>query len=528
MKKRAIIYTRVSTDEQNNGYSPADQKDKLYRYCENNDLDVVGFYHDDESAKTFNRPEWIKIMKFIKMNKGFVDYIYFLKWDRFSRNVAEAFIEIKELRKLGVEPRAIEQPLDFKIPESKIMLSIYLAAPEVDNDRRALNVFHGIRRGKKEGRWLGTCIKGYKNARDENNKPIIIPEGGQKEQLVKKAFTEFATGLYNIEQLRGKLNKEGFKANRNSFWAMLRNKGYIGKVLVPAFENEKEEWVQGKHQPLIDEQTFYTVQDILAGRKKNIPNKFRTQRDELPLRGFLLCPQCGKRLTGSASTGRKGDKFFYYHCSKGCKERQVAEIANHEFENILSKFKSNELAIKLQGAVLKDRLQKKNNDGKAELEKVGKEIAKQKVRIQNAKELMLDGEFSATEYKNMKLEIEEKIDSLSREEANLRVGSENQSAKVQQCLEILVNLHQYYVSGDTSKKQRIIGSIFPEKLTFENQKYRTTKVNWVVSMLCSNIKDFKDNKKGKGLFSNNLSLRVVPPVLKPFSFLFSYPRSIPQ
>ena len=28
MKRRAIIYTRVSTDEQNNGYSPSDQKDK--------------------------------------------------------------------------------------------------------------------------------------------------------------------------------------------------------------------------------------------------------------------------------------------------------------------------------------------------------------------------------------------------------------------------------------------------------------------------------------------------------------------
>lgn len=46
------------------------------------------------------------------------------------------------------------------------------------------------------------------------------------------------------------------------------------------------------------------------------------------------------------------------------------------------------------------------------------------------------------------------------------------------------------------------------KAEFENQKYRTTKVIWVVDMLCSNNKDFKDNKKGKGLFSNNLSLRV--------------------
>ena len=68
------------------------------------------------------------------------------------------------------------------------------------------------------------------------------------------------------------------------------------------------------------------------------------------------------------------------------------------------------------------------------MDKVAKEIAKQKVRIQNAKDLVLDGEFSASEYKNMKIEIVQKIDSLTREEANLRTGSEYQSAKIQQCL----------------------------------------------------------------------------------------------
>src|ERR1700752_2754685 len=113
IKPRAILYTRVSTDEQNNGYSPADQKDKLYKHCQNKNIEVVAFYHDDESGKTFDRPEWIKIMKFIKKQRGQVDTIYFIKWDRFSRNVAEAYITIKELRKFGVEAQAIEQPLDF-------------------------------------------------------------------------------------------------------------------------------------------------------------------------------------------------------------------------------------------------------------------------------------------------------------------------------------------------------------------------------------------------------------------------------
>ena len=268
MKKRAIIYTRVSTDEQNNGYSPADQKDKLYRYCENNNIDVVGFYHDDESGKSFERPEWKKIMAFIKTYKNTVDYIYFLKWDRFSRNAPEAYAELGKLKKLNVEARAMEQPLDLEIPEQKVMLAIYLTAPEVDNDRRALNIFHGIRRGNKEGRWLGNCPRGYINTRNEYNRPVITPEGGLKEKLVKSAFKEFANGKYSIEELRLKLQKKGLKCNRNSFWMLLRNKAYIGKVLVPLYKNEPAEWIQGKHKPLIDELTFYKVQDILEGRKR--------------------------------------------------------------------------------------------------------------------------------------------------------------------------------------------------------------------------------------------------------------------
>ena len=64
---------------------------------------------------------------------------------------------------------------------------------------------------------------------------------------------------------------------------MLRNKGYIGKVLVPAYKEEAAIWVDGVHASLIDEQTFYTVQDLLEGRKKNMPDKIQTVRDEFPL-----------------------------------------------------------------------------------------------------------------------------------------------------------------------------------------------------------------------------------------------------
>ena len=126
MKTRAILYIRVSTDEQTNGYSPADQEERLIKHCQKNDIEIVSISHEDESAKDFlHRPEWQNILLFLKKNKNSVDIILFAKWDRFSRNVAEAYITIRELKKYNVEPQAMEQPLDFSIPESKIMLAVY-------------------------------------------------------------------------------------------------------------------------------------------------------------------------------------------------------------------------------------------------------------------------------------------------------------------------------------------------------------------------------------------------------------------
>jgi site-specific DNA recombinase len=106
---------------------------------------------EDHSAKTFNRPEWNKMLRDLRTQKNEIGLILFAKWDRFSRNARGAYQMISQLRKFGVEPYAIEQPLDFSIPENKMMLAFYLAAPEVENDRRALNTFLAMRRAKKEG-----------------------------------------------------------------------------------------------------------------------------------------------------------------------------------------------------------------------------------------------------------------------------------------------------------------------------------------------------------------------------------------
>lgn len=174
--RKADLYIRVSTDEQaDKGYSQRDQEDRLRKYCELKSISIRNIYVEDHSAKSFNRPEWQKYLSNLRKlkNSKVGTLLLFTKWDRFSRNAGDAYQMINQLRKLGVTPEAIEQPLDLTIPENKIMLAFYLAAPEVENDRRALNVIHGMRRARKEGRYMATAPLGYVNKMSEDKKKYI-------------------------------------------------------------------------------------------------------------------------------------------------------------------------------------------------------------------------------------------------------------------------------------------------------------------------------------------------------------------
>lgn len=67
------------------------------------------------------------------------------------------------LRKLNTTVMSIDQPIDFDVPESSVMLAVYLSIPESENLRRALNRANGIRRAKQLGRYPNKAPLGYVN-----------------------------------------------------------------------------------------------------------------------------------------------------------------------------------------------------------------------------------------------------------------------------------------------------------------------------------------------------------------------------
>ena len=66
--RKAILYVRVSTDEQAEGFSLSYQEERLRKYCALNNIEVTGFYKEDHSAKTFDPPEFKKLLAFLKSN----------------------------------------------------------------------------------------------------------------------------------------------------------------------------------------------------------------------------------------------------------------------------------------------------------------------------------------------------------------------------------------------------------------------------------------------------------------------------
>ena len=398
MKKNVVLYVRVSTDEQGekNLSLPA-QLEKLQKYCSLKGWNVLVTFEERYSAwKTFDRPEYSKLRKFISENKKKVDYLLFTQWSRFSRDSGNAQTELKNLKRLGVEANAIEQWVDMSIPENLYMLSFYLAAPQVENDRLSLRVKDAIRRGLKDGKWMGRAPFGYVN---DKVAKLIHPDPNTKD-IVAFAFEAYSTGVYTMEEVRNMAAEKGLPLKKQQFINMLSNFFYIGKIYLKPYGDEPEQYVRGLHQSIVDEEIFYQVQDILNGKRK--PYQGKTKGEELPLKGKLVCPQCGRVMTGSASRGRS-NLYHYYHCQRvyGCKGSFRATVANTAFESFLSTYQVNEQVLSLYHFILEDVF--KSNDVERDKEKrlVEAELDNIIKKIESLDEKMLTNELNIERYNRL-------------------------------------------------------------------------------------------------------------------------------
>jgi DNA invertase Pin-like site-specific DNA recombinase len=406
----AILYVRVSTEEQAiRGGSLKTQEDTLRQYCHLRNIMIKKIYVEDHSAKTFNRPEWKKLMAEIQNSKPPSELLLFTRWDRFSRNTGDAYSTIKVLRNIRVDPQAIEQPLDLSVPENKMMLAFYLAIPEVENDRRGLNTKMGMQRAKETGRVLGRAPIGYANYCYPNGfKGFVLkyPEAS----IIEHAFARLANSKCKITDAYSEVLKEGLKCSRSNFWKLLQNPVYAGNVKITDNSNTKSYVIPGQHKGIVSVEIFDKIQLLYFGKKK-CRLEFHLVNNRFPMKGFLSCPHCGKRLTASASSGRRR-KYFYYHCLWSCgyriRSEKIYEMLLQKLTGLIPKKEYADLYTQ----IISESYSKENRRLAAKKMKALTSIELFTDRITKAKNLLLDSHIDFEGYSEIKSDLEAKIQVL--------------------------------------------------------------------------------------------------------------------
>ena len=498
--KRALIYTRVSTEDQaTHGSSLGYQEEVLRLHCQKNGVELIKHFQDDGySAKDFqHRPAFSELCEYIRLNPKTIDYVYVVRWDRFSRNVTQAYVELDRLAKLGVQVKCAEETLSSKDPMFPIVRAFKIAEGESDNIRRALNTTIGIIRARKEGRYTGPPPKGYKRERSASGKAIIIPD--ENALLIREAFEVVSLGLYSIDNVRKLLFEKGLKIGRSAFYDLLRNPTYMGLTKVPEFGEEEEYYVPGLHEALVGEDLFHQVQSALRkiGEKSCIPTAKTKQRDEYPLRGFLVCPECSKNLTSSASRSRNGSYYGYYHCQNACKTRFSASFLNDKLDDYLKSLTIPSEISELYLAILEDTFKSNEGDRKKQIQGLKERIKDQEDKIARCDDMLLNREIDRDSHSRMIPKLKEEI-AILRKKIELQESSETGFMKYCRFgIPLLSNLSGFYNNASSEIKQKLLGSIFPAKLHFRENSYRTTLLNPALALILQKNKVLENKKTGQ-------------------------------
>jgi DNA invertase Pin-like site-specific DNA recombinase len=523
--KNAIIYTRVSTTDQKEfGHSLTMQKELIYDFCKKNEINIIKHFEDEQSAKNFERPAFKKLQTYSKSNKNKIDLVLCYDWSRFSRDMYLAFKVISEFRNIGIEINTISQKIDYEDSSHLTMLAIHTSQPHVSNLIRSKNTKKGNNGALRDGRFINRAPIGYYNDKGLNpDKTPMIQKHPIKSKLIKEIFEKYATGLYSQESLRKEYSKKGIERSKSQFSNMLSNITYIGKVYVPEYEGLAGEVINGIHSPIIDEVTFTKVQQVKF-KKANVrisSRKKSKHEEQLPLRGGVLkCSKCGRNLTGSPSKSRNGSYIFYYHCNtrKGCNERFRVEVAHSELNSILTSLKPPTEVVELFKEILIDEYKSNQHSRVNTVKKLKKQKTQIEEKLDNLTEKFIDDSIDKETYNRLQNKYKNQINDVLIEIDEYSDYQKDISLYVDFGIQLLTGLSVFYKNATTEIKRKIIGSIFSEKLVFEDKKYRTAKFNDAVALIFNKNKGLQNGKHKKRHAISNVSYSVAGTGLEPVTF----------
>jgi site-specific DNA recombinase len=296
---RVAIYTRVSREEQITGYSLDAQLDACRGYALTQGWEIVNeFVEPGLTGTTDKRPAFQAMIQ--AALDGDFDVVLVHKYDRLNRNRFDAVLYKHMLRGRGVMVISASEPGVGDGPAGVLMEGMLEVIAEFYSANLSAEVRKGIRRKAANGEPVGPVPVGYE--RHAGSSLVAVTELGAS---ITEAFQEFATGRYTLKTWAAEAYQRGFRARANprispGAWQFIfRNRFYLGLIIYDGAE------YQGRHMPLVDEETFMRVQDLLNIRVGS--RQYRRPREYL-LRGLLWSVAYGRTMTGTTAK----DKYTYY------------------------------------------------------------------------------------------------------------------------------------------------------------------------------------------------------------------------
>ena len=300
MNEPTAAYIRVSTQEQKlHGYSLDAQRDKLKRYAESHNLEIVGWYEDEGISgrkEVRKRPALQRMMQ--DAEKGAFRRIIFIKLDRYFRSVGEYYACQKILDAHGITWSATEEDYDLTTATGRLLVSQKLAIAEYEADNTSERIKlvneYKVRSGQPicgrkalhVGFMVGKTPEGKRIVHDPEKEHIakdIIATFQRKQSLygtVMHINLKYGMALQNV-------NLKSFLRDTKLYGSYRGNDSYC--------------------EPYITKEEFDKIQAVLRNNVKHAPS-----RKVYLFTGLLRCPLCGRRLTANSDNDR-----LYYRCRYG-------------------------------------------------------------------------------------------------------------------------------------------------------------------------------------------------------------------
>lgn len=330
------LYIRVSTEEQalRTEGSLESQKHRLSGYVDIKNMQqqnwgvVVEEYIDDGfSAKDTNRPALQSLVRDLK--KGRINTVLVTDLSRLSRSIRDFCVLLDFFKETKTQFLSLKEQFDTTTAAGEMMLFNMINLAQFErrqiSERVTLNFHSRAMRGLRNG---GSAPLGF--SIDPDNKSTFIVNDDEV-PLVEKVFQTYIEER-SIYATAAKLREENlpFKGPSESTWNtqtvknILHNYSYIGMKEVNKGNKSKDQKELKSYQqyqivpaswpPIIDEATFYTVQNILADNAKGERQRLKNAKSRTFLfSGLAVCGECSRAIVGSTGHGRKGGIRYYVH-----------------------------------------------------------------------------------------------------------------------------------------------------------------------------------------------------------------------